>query len=447
MPALPSLTTFSPSTVISSSAMNANFATIATQFSTGTTVYLNDVQTLTNKTLTSPVINTPTGIVKGDVGLGNVDNTSDVNKPTSTAQAASIAAATPITTKGDLLVYSTTKARLAVGSDGQVLTANSGATEGVSWTTPASAPSASDQVSNLSIACSVGSSALTIALKDSSGSDPSAGSPVLIGMRSATAATGTYTQRSVTGALSVVISSGSTLGTTSGVEHNLYVYAIDNAGTIELAVSQNGFLDGDIISTTAEGGAGGADSNALIYSTTARSNVACRLIGRLRETQTTAGTWAAVPTQIYLQPIQPAVVNCKYSNSTTSKSTGGGVGTIVYSSRTYDTHNAYNTTTGEFTVPVAGRYHVSFGVYTNAAASSSVNNSIQLYVRRSGTSASYVNYFADTTGSRLFSGTHHDTDTYAVGDTITVAWGHNWGVTLTNAGTDAALFFSVEKVG
>lgn len=36
--------------------------------------------TLTNKTLTSPVINTPTGIVKGDVGLGNVDNTSDITK-------------------------------------------------------------------------------------------------------------------------------------------------------------------------------------------------------------------------------------------------------------------------------------------------------------------------------------------------------------------------------
>lgn len=44
------------------------------------------IATLTNKTLTSPVINTPTGIVKGDVGLGNVDNTSDVNKPVSTAQ-------------------------------------------------------------------------------------------------------------------------------------------------------------------------------------------------------------------------------------------------------------------------------------------------------------------------------------------------------------------------
>ena len=37
-------------------------------------------QTLTNKIITSPV-----GIVKGDVGLGNVDNTSDANKPVSTA--------------------------------------------------------------------------------------------------------------------------------------------------------------------------------------------------------------------------------------------------------------------------------------------------------------------------------------------------------------------------
>jgi len=45
------------------------------------------VATLTNKTLTSPVINNPTGIVKGDVGLNLVDNTADNSKPVSTAQA------------------------------------------------------------------------------------------------------------------------------------------------------------------------------------------------------------------------------------------------------------------------------------------------------------------------------------------------------------------------
>lgn len=47
---------------------------------TGAVVGTTNSQTLTNKTLTSPVINTPTGIVKGDVGLGNVDNTSDATK-------------------------------------------------------------------------------------------------------------------------------------------------------------------------------------------------------------------------------------------------------------------------------------------------------------------------------------------------------------------------------
>ena len=43
-------------------------------------------QTLTNKTLTAPAINSPTGLVKADVGLSNVDNTSDASKPVSTAQ-------------------------------------------------------------------------------------------------------------------------------------------------------------------------------------------------------------------------------------------------------------------------------------------------------------------------------------------------------------------------
>lgn len=48
-------------------------------------VGLTATQTLTNKTLTSPVINTPTGIVKGDVGLSNVDNTSDATKNSASA--------------------------------------------------------------------------------------------------------------------------------------------------------------------------------------------------------------------------------------------------------------------------------------------------------------------------------------------------------------------------
>jgi hypothetical protein len=50
-----------------------------------TVVNTDEAQTLTNKTLTSPSITTPTGIVKADVGLGNVDNTADSEKNVATA--------------------------------------------------------------------------------------------------------------------------------------------------------------------------------------------------------------------------------------------------------------------------------------------------------------------------------------------------------------------------
>jgi len=59
--------------------------TVTFQDATGTVVLRDSTDTLTNKTLTSPVINTPTGITKSDVGLANVDNTTDANKPVSTA--------------------------------------------------------------------------------------------------------------------------------------------------------------------------------------------------------------------------------------------------------------------------------------------------------------------------------------------------------------------------
>lgn len=244
--------------------------------------------------------------IKRATGTGYVKVTSGViGTPASTIPRADVAAGTAnhvVINDGSGLLSS-----VAPGSNGNVLTSN-----GTFWTSAAASaatvPSSSLELSNLGIAVSVAASACTIALKQASGSDPSTGTAaVQIGFRNSTATTGTYTQRTVTGALSTVISSGSTAGMTNAVAAYIYVYAIDNAGTVELAWSGSDRWDqGSLVTTTAEGGAGAADSNTVLYSTTARSNVACRLIGRFASTQATAGTWATSPSEVSVMPFASA---------------------------------------------------------------------------------------------------------------------------------------------
>jgi hypothetical protein len=75
---------------------------------------------------------------KAAVGLANADNTSDANKPvssaTTTALNLKIDKATA-TTKGDILAATaaSTIARVGVGTDGQILTADSASAPGVKW--------------------------------------------------------------------------------------------------------------------------------------------------------------------------------------------------------------------------------------------------------------------------------------------------------------------------
>jgi hypothetical protein len=238
-----------------------------------------------------------------------------------------------LTAKGDLYVAtaSATVARQAVGTDGQVLTADSGQTNGVTWSTPAAAPTQSYELSNLGIAASVAANALTIALKQADGTDASAGSPVKIGFRNSTATTGQYAQRTVTSSLSITVSSGSTLGHANSVARYIFVYAIDNAGTVELAVSSALYDDGSVVTTTAEGGAGAADAINTIYSTTARTDVALRLICRvLNPGQATAGTYASAMTEVSLVPFH----NFKQGVQTNSSPKAGEIGEYVESIQT-----------------------------------------------------------------------------------------------------------------
>lgn len=156
---------------------------------------------------------------------------------------------------------------------------------------PATGVSGSQQKQIQSITATVAANALTLGLN-----------PTSLDFRSSALTNGVSNTRAVPAPISLVVSSGSTLGTVSGQPARIALLAIDNAGTVELAVvNLAGGINLDettLISTVAEGGAGGADSASAIYSASARANVPFRVVGFVDIAQAAAGTWATPPATI-----------------------------------------------------------------------------------------------------------------------------------------------------
>jgi hypothetical protein len=270
------------------------------------------------------------------------------------------------------------------GSTGQLLSVASGG--GYEHISPAAVaiPDTSGDLINHAVATSMASNALTIALKTKAGTDPSGTDSVGIGFRSATATSGVFVERSAAAALSMVVSSGSTLGHASGADHYIYVYLIDNAGTVELAVSSALFDEGSIQNTTTEGGAGAADSNAVLYSTTGRTGVAVRLIARLKSNQATAGTWATAIAEISLVPFERPKIVARYS-STAGQSISSATVTIVdFATKAKDNLNAVTTgASWKFTAPKAADYRVSSRIVFASAAYNPATFQLDVYVNGS----------------------------------------------------------------
>ena len=170
------------------------------------------------------------------------------------------------------------------GTTGVTLGANSAVTFGDSSTLPSATFSPV-----YPITASVATSALTVTLN-----------PCSLAFRSSTLTSGTTVTRTVAAAISVVVPSTATLGTVSATQSRIVVLAIDNAGTVELAVvniSGGSVLDETtLITTTAIAAA--SNSATAYYSTTARTSVAYRVVGYVESTQATAGTWATAPSTI-----------------------------------------------------------------------------------------------------------------------------------------------------
>lgn len=124
--------------------------------------------------------------------------------------------------------------------------------------------------------------------------------PTALDFRATPLTSGVINTRSISTALSLTVPSTATLGTISAQISRLVLLAIDNAGTVELAIVNiaggNNLDETTLINTTAI--AAGSNTANIIYSTTARTGVPFRVVGYIESTQATAGTWATAPSTI-----------------------------------------------------------------------------------------------------------------------------------------------------
>jgi hypothetical protein len=168
--------------------------------------------------------------------------------------------------------------------------------------------------------------AATLSLKRSDDTVPSTLAPLFVGMRADASSGALFEGRQIVAPLSLTISSGSTFGIASGAPFRIWDLLIDDAGTFRIGsivcTTATSFFPLDetkLISSTAEGGIGAADSAGVIYTDVAVTNKPFRILGsRTYESGlATAGTWNVDPT---VQMFGPGVKKPGEQIQTTTKS-------------------------------------------------------------------------------------------------------------------------------
>lgn len=199
---------------------------------------------------------------------------------------------------------------------------------------------------NCTLATSVAANVLTVSLKDNAGNNPSATSPCFLNYRNVTAATGSTTLVSQTGALSVDTNAvGASLGTAnSNTPFRFWVVAFNNGGTNVLALinctGANQIFPLDETTVQSSTPMSAAATSAGVFYTpngTTVTSKAFRILGYVEYGTglTTGGTYASGPTAIQVfgpgirKPGEPVQRLFSSTTSTTASSSASFIASTV----------------------------------------------------------------------------------------------------------------------
>jgi hypothetical protein len=259
---------------------------------------------------------------------------------------------------------------------------------GSAWINLQADPFSPNLIHNLSIAASVNVSTLTltVAFKTAGGNDASASDPIVLCFRNATATTGSYSYVALTAAASIVVPSGTSIGTANAVASYLYLFAVNNGGAIVPGVSlSDSFDEGQLYSSTA---VSGGTSSTTLYTTAALITKAIRYVGRIRISEAAAGTWASAPTEVTAFPFKTGTMGARAKISTNQ--TPGAGNQINFATVVDDPFSMITTgASWKATIQNPGWYRISCVTLTTAAAAGTLyiykNGSVEVAISTTNT--------------------------------------------------------------
>jgi len=252
-------------------------------------------------------------------------------------------------------------------------------------------------------ALSTAANALTIELKTLAGNDPSPSNPVRVACKSVTNE-GEWEIVEITTALSLVLSAGSTLGATANETIRGYIHLCWDGSNMRIGVARQALFDGaSLHATTAEGGAGGADSNETLYTASALTNAAVRLVGLFEITSgATPGNWTADPSLVSVWT--PGM-----------RKTGDVVQILIANDNAFHSTTAV-TIPNDDTIPTSSEGAVLFDLADSLTPTSAVNRidvDVDISISASSSANIYVTFFmnaesaAKNTLLQVVSGINH----------------------------------------
>lgn len=148
-------------------------------------------------------------------------------------------------------------------------------------------------------------------------------------------------------------------------------------------------------------------------------------------------------------PLPHETVRARYTTAAGQSIETGATGeTVIYGTRDYDTHGAFNASTGVFTAPMPGAYRVTAFNYLSSSNQWAAGEPAYLRLYKNGSIYSYLAYYtAESATSKPVPLWGSDTVYLNQGDTVQINIANESGSTIALNSLATVNYVTIEKVG